>query len=206
MLLLLPLTILILHLGSAWSNPISSVNVTIWQFGGAHRLVGGISTEPLQAIGTASGGLATTYLYQALTPQVQTVTTGTKNQTLTETVTLTRTMVISASGWIETPAPSVVIQCSFVSGTDGVCFDQTSTASGAAASDVLQVSMPSPPAVTTSFPATLSTPGSSAPASTSPTSTSTLPNSSGSSGSVTVTVRAVGAILLLHVLAMIWIL
>ncbi|KAF5347148.1 hypothetical protein D9757_014452 [Collybiopsis confluens] len=163
MFLLALLPILTLYLGSALSNPVSSANVTIWQFGGVHRLAAGTSTEPLQAIGTATDGLATTYLYQVLNPQVQTIATGTTNQLLTGTATVTRTIVISASGWIESfdnPTAPNAIQCSFVSGQDGVCFDRVSTASGAAASVVLAVSMSSPPAMTTSFPTSTQHPGS----------------------------------------------
>ncbi len=47
--------------------------VTLWQFG-RPRLLTGDATLPLQPLGTADDGSATTYLYQILNPTVITTT------------------------------------------------------------------------------------------------------------------------------------
>jgi len=96
-----------------------SQSVTLWEFG-TGRLLNGVTTLPLLPIGVASGGLATTYLYRVV------VTSG---------ASATRTVIVSASGWFESFSANnggLGIQCSFtgIGASEGVCFDQTSTASG----------------------------------------------------------------------------
>ncbi|KAJ7062567.1 hypothetical protein C8F01DRAFT_1134577 [Mycena amicta] len=99
--------------------------VTLWQFG-ALRLFGGEVTLPLVPQGTAAGGGATTYLYQAVNPA--TVVTVQDNLFVTQTipVTGTRTIIASASGWFEMfPDRPLAdnIACGFVDSTFGECFD-----------------------------------------------------------------------------------
>ena len=48
--------------------------ITLWQFGDTGRLLSAAFTLPLQPIGTASNGAATTYLYQALNEATITTT------------------------------------------------------------------------------------------------------------------------------------
>ncbi|KAJ7486688.1 hypothetical protein FB451DRAFT_1362971 [Mycena latifolia] len=147
-----------------------ATEVTLWQFGKG-RLLEAVVTEPLKALGTAPYGAATFYLYQALNPTVITTNDGAGSLT-TQTVTLTtpRTIIASASGWVE-PFVNDEIACRFIDPDFGACVDGTSTAnSGAPTPQVFQVavtqafagssSITSPPVVSTSTP-------SSAPSSTS---------------------------------------
>ncbi|KAJ3864979.1 hypothetical protein EV359DRAFT_63537 [Lentinula novae-zelandiae] len=79
-------------------------NVTLWQFG-AHRLAGGGFTAPLLPIGTPSDGLSTTFLHEVLDP-VTTLVTEYDSPVLAVSVTsVLRTIVASASGWIESFGP-----------------------------------------------------------------------------------------------------
>ncbi|KAJ4482789.1 hypothetical protein C8J55DRAFT_510645 [Lentinula edodes] len=115
-----------------------SINVTLWQFG-AHRLAGGEFTAPLLPIGTPSDGLSTTFLYEVLDP-VTTLVTEYDSPVLTVSVTsVLRTIVASASGWIESFGPGTEIQCNFVSSDIGECFDATQTNTGAPTPVVLGV-------------------------------------------------------------------
>ena len=53
-------------------DPVTAV--TLWQFGIVRLLGGQLGTLPLIPLGTAPGGVATTYLYQAVNPVVVTTT------------------------------------------------------------------------------------------------------------------------------------
>ncbi|KAE9404926.1 hypothetical protein BT96DRAFT_1015874 [Gymnopus androsaceus JB14] len=96
--------------------------VTLWQFGQG-RLLEAKSTLALEPLGQLSDGSATTYLYQAL--NLATITT-TNNAGLMTTVTglspTPRTIIASASGWIEPFSPTDNIACSLVNSEFGECF------------------------------------------------------------------------------------
>ncbi|KAJ7062566.1 hypothetical protein C8F01DRAFT_101281 [Mycena amicta] len=100
-----------------------SGQVTLWQFG-EPRLFGGVVTLPLIPLGTAPGGAATTYRYQAVNPTTVVTVEGASFVTQTLPVTVTRTIIASASGWLE-PFPDRTgnIACGFVDSTFGECFD-----------------------------------------------------------------------------------
>ncbi|KAF7358815.1 hypothetical protein MSAN_01221000 [Mycena sanguinolenta] len=100
--------------------------VTLWQFG-AHRLLGGQTTLPLQPLGTADNGLATTYLYQVqnLITIVTTDTRGIDVDVPTMTAT-PRTIAISASGWFEIFGTSAAVSCGYADATFGQCQDLNS--------------------------------------------------------------------------------
>ncbi|KAJ7486775.1 hypothetical protein FB451DRAFT_1534833 [Mycena latifolia] len=105
--------------------------VTLWQFGQG-RLLSASVTLPLQALGTAPDGSATTYLYQALNPAVIT-TTDEAGVLTTETtgVPTPRTIIASASGWIE-PFANNPLACSLINSDFGACVFGTSTANSGA--------------------------------------------------------------------------
>ncbi|KAJ7486687.1 hypothetical protein FB451DRAFT_1534683 [Mycena latifolia] len=86
---------------------------------GTGRLLGAAVTEPLKALGTEP---------DALNPTVIT-TTGEAGILTTETVTIPtpRTIIASASGWVE-PFANGEIACGFISPGFGPCVDGTSTA------------------------------------------------------------------------------
>ncbi|KAE9398528.1 hypothetical protein BT96DRAFT_994733 [Gymnopus androsaceus JB14] len=137
--------------------------VTLWQFGQG-RLLSAAVTLPLEPLGTSGNGLATTYLYQALNSA--TITT-TNDAGLTTTQTglspTPRTIVASASGWIE---QSNNMACSLVDSGFGECFIGTTLAnSGVPITEVLAVALATSTASpvttfgsqTTSIPSTTST-------------------------------------------------
>ncbi|GAW00774.1 hypothetical protein LENED_002324 [Lentinula edodes] len=81
---------------------------------GAHRLAGGEFTAPLHPIGTPSDGLSTTFLYEVLDP-VTTLVTEHDSPVLTVSVTsVLRTIVASASGWIEGFGPVDLLRARFI--------------------------------------------------------------------------------------------
>ncbi|KAJ3930527.1 MAG: hypothetical protein NXY57DRAFT_1011696 [Lentinula lateritia] len=134
-----PLFLLFAIFASCVENTFAqSNNVTLWQFG-AHRLAGGGFTAPLLPIGTPSDGLSTTFLYEVLDP-VTTLVTEYDSPVLAVSVTsVLRTIVASASGWIESFGPGTEIRCNFVSSDIGECFDATQTDTGAPTPVVLGV-------------------------------------------------------------------
>ncbi|KAF9075699.1 hypothetical protein BDP27DRAFT_1443014 [Rhodocollybia butyracea] len=98
--------------------------LTLFQFGG-DRLDPGTTTLPLSPLGTASDNSETTYLYRAIT-----------------LTTISRTMIISASGWAE-PFLTATIECKFIDSTEGECFGGTTgTATGKPTPNVFQVANP----------------------------------------------------------------
>lgn len=74
---------------SHWIDPLGNASsqliATVWVFG-TDRLLGGEFTEPLQPLGTASDGSATTYLWEVLSP-VTTVFTSNGAPVLTTSLT-----------------------------------------------------------------------------------------------------------------------
>ncbi|KAJ3720151.1 hypothetical protein C8R42DRAFT_722803 [Lentinula raphanica] len=138
-------------------------SVTLWLFG-AHRLDSGQSTLPLQPQGTAINGLSTTYLYEVASPVTTIVDVNGSPEFSVSVQIATRTIVASASGWVEHFGTTDTIQCNFFSSgsASGICFDRTQTNSGTPTPVVLAVSTSAPvPAFTTSFPTqTLPTPNS----------------------------------------------
>ncbi|KAJ7110605.1 hypothetical protein C8R44DRAFT_743072 [Mycena epipterygia] len=101
--------------------------VTLWQFGNG-RLLSGQVTLPMEPIGTASNGASTTYLYQALNPAVIVTTNDAGFLTLTTPSATPRTIVASASGWVEYFGTTIAIACNLVNSEFGQCLDGTSTA------------------------------------------------------------------------------
>ncbi|KIK59021.1 hypothetical protein GYMLUDRAFT_74607 [Collybiopsis luxurians FD-317 M1] len=141
------LSVFAFHAGSASCED----SVTLWQFG-LKRLAAGATTEPLQVLGPASDGLSTTFLYEVLNFQTTTISTNGGKTTATLTSPVYRTIVASASGWVETGNTGFVINCAFTSDGSGECFDSgNATQTGTATPVVLGVRT-SPPAATTSFP------------------------------------------------------
>ncbi|KAJ3720154.1 hypothetical protein C8R42DRAFT_722806 [Lentinula raphanica] len=133
-----------------------SQSVTLWEFG-AGRLASGKTTLPLQPIGTPSDGLSTTYLYEVVNPVTNILTVNGSPDVTVSAVLSSRTIVASASGWVEHFGTTHEIQCNFFSSesASGVCFDETQTNSGAPTPVVLAVSTPvatsSEPAFTTTL-------------------------------------------------------
>ncbi|KAJ7758455.1 hypothetical protein DFH07DRAFT_449545 [Mycena maculata] len=120
-----------------------ATGVTLWQFG-SPRLLDAEVTLPLLPLGTASGGVETTYLFQGVNPA--TVVTIDETGFSTEVIpsTAPRTIVASASGWFEIFGSTTGIACSFVNSDFGQCVDGTSTVpanSGVPTPDVLQLSL-----------------------------------------------------------------
>ncbi|KAJ7435982.1 hypothetical protein B0H11DRAFT_2111953 [Mycena galericulata] len=109
----------------AQSDPATAV--TLWQFG-EDRLYNGEVTLPMVPLGTASDGGATTYLYQVLIPATL-ITTDTAGGFSTEISpsTVSRTILVSASGWREPWGPGEAIACELVNPDFGQCFDTPST-------------------------------------------------------------------------------
>ncbi|KAK7036236.1 hypothetical protein R3P38DRAFT_618668 [Favolaschia claudopus] len=103
--------------------------VTLWQFGGANRLLLGPSTLPMVPIGTAEDSLSTTYLYQIVEP-VKTVTTPDTKFPMPTTIfsTVPRTIIVSESGWYEV-FETHAISCGYVNASFGQCvgIDSTTT-------------------------------------------------------------------------------
>ncbi|KAJ7218505.1 hypothetical protein GGX14DRAFT_560846 [Mycena pura] len=123
-------------------------------------LVGTLGILPLIPLGTAPGGVATTYLYRALNPAVVTITDEEGLLTSGTIASATpRTVIAFASGWIEPFAdePTQTAQtfsCSLVNSAFGDCVKIIggSTAplnSGLPTPLVFQVASTVPPTVTT---------------------------------------------------------
>ncbi|KAJ7218525.1 hypothetical protein GGX14DRAFT_437357, partial [Mycena pura] len=146
-------------------DPVTAV--TLWQFGFVRLLGGQLGTLPLIPLGTAPGGVATTYLYQAVNPAV--VTTTNDDGFLSVVGTLAsatpRTVIASASGWFEAFANEPTqtghtIACGLVDSTFGECTDYNlgSTfidGSGLPTPAAFQVSLTVPPTVTPTSSSTL---------------------------------------------------
>ncbi|KAJ4475636.1 hypothetical protein J3R30DRAFT_577506 [Lentinula aciculospora] len=128
-------TLLAFFAGRGFSQ---STSVTLWQFG-AHRLAGGGFTAPLRPIGTPNNGLSTTYLYEILDPITTVVTDNDSPVLTTSVISVERTIVASASGWIESFGSADTIQCNFISSDTGECFDATITNTGTPTPIVLGV-------------------------------------------------------------------
>ncbi|KIK61695.1 hypothetical protein GYMLUDRAFT_572535 [Collybiopsis luxurians FD-317 M1] len=135
--------------------------ITLWQFE-TGRLLSGLVTFPLEPLGTDRNGPATTYLYQAL--NIATITTINDAGLLTTETILSpsksksrqapRTIVASASGWIEDFGSGGTVACSLVNSDFGDCVIGTSTAnSGEPAPEALAVTQT---ILTSSFLATAS--------------------------------------------------
>ncbi|KAJ6471844.1 hypothetical protein DFH09DRAFT_1220034 [Mycena vulgaris] len=131
----------------------SATAVTLWQFGHS-RLLSGEVILPMQPLGTAGDGAATTYLYQAA--NLNTVARTNEVGLLTIETTLVptpRTIVVAASGWVESPDNVHVISCSVINSDFGACVDSTigsgaSTANtGTPSAKVLPVSLTAPPII-----------------------------------------------------------
>ncbi|KAJ7140560.1 hypothetical protein C8R43DRAFT_1017478 [Mycena crocata] len=108
--------------------------VTLWQFG-RHRLLNGHTTLAMQPLGitTDADGSATTYRYQVLNPATITTIEGGITTVRTTPSPTPRTIVASASGWVEFDALVVGLEatpriaCNFISAAFGQCTDQIST-------------------------------------------------------------------------------
>ncbi|KAE9395804.1 hypothetical protein BT96DRAFT_942121 [Gymnopus androsaceus JB14] len=128
----------------------SQSDITLWQFG-TNRLLQGQVTLPMLPVGVATDGLSTTYLYEV----ADAVVTGFESEGTPVAKSLnltTRTIVASASGWIENFATSGAVQCNFINTVAGECFDKTSTVFGAPTPVVITIA-----SYTILFPTVLST-------------------------------------------------
>ncbi|KAJ7218530.1 hypothetical protein GGX14DRAFT_437362, partial [Mycena pura] len=145
-------------------DPVTAV--TLWQFGVVELLGGQLGTLPLIPLGTAPGGVATTYLYQAVNPVV--VTTTNDDGFLSVVGTLAsatpRTVIASASGWFEAFANGPTqtghtIACGLINSTFGECtgYNPSSTVikGGLPTPEAFQVSLTVPPTVTPTSSSTL---------------------------------------------------
>ncbi|KAJ3797610.1 hypothetical protein GGU11DRAFT_745082 [Lentinula aff. detonsa] len=132
-----------------------STSVTLWEFG-APRLDGGQTTLPLRPIGTPSDGLSTTYLYEVVNLNTMFITEDGSPVVTIAAIPATRTIVASASGWIENFGTTDQIQCNFFASqsASGICSDRTRTDVGTPTPQVLAVDSTSSVAA---FTTTLST-------------------------------------------------
>nr|GAT44601.1 predicted protein [Mycena chlorophos] len=109
----------------------SAQQVTLWQFGAGRLAEAEISLSlvPLGTVTDANGGLATTYLFQAVNNQEFVTQVDGTGLVTTETlaVTSSRTIIASASGWFEHLPPvngvTDFISCGFFNASFGGCFD-----------------------------------------------------------------------------------
>ncbi|KAF9060716.1 hypothetical protein BDP27DRAFT_1429774 [Rhodocollybia butyracea] len=124
-----PFYILALFVGHAFGE----LNITLWQFGKDH-LDDGEFTEPLRPIGVASDGLSTTYVYELLNVQ----TTATFPGIVPTIKSISRTIVASASGWVEL-FDSGNLECKFINSDRGKCFDKKFIGTGVPIPVVLTV-------------------------------------------------------------------
>ncbi|KAJ3720150.1 hypothetical protein C8R42DRAFT_722802 [Lentinula raphanica] len=171
-------------------------SVTLWEFG-VKRLAGGETTLPLIPIGTPSDGLSTTYIYEVLNPTTMLVTEGatpmftisaipgrtliiaahpdmlSRSPNNTQHIE-TRTIVASASGWVEAFGTVDTIQCNLLDSDSGICFDASRTNTGNPTPRVLAVET-SPSTSTSDF---TDTPSSQTPSLTSIISSTALPTTS----------------------------
>ncbi|KAF9075706.1 hypothetical protein BDP27DRAFT_1358349 [Rhodocollybia butyracea] len=89
-----------------------------------------VATRPLFPLGTASADSETTYLYEVVFP----------SSAANPASTASRTIVASASGWVELFNTSTGIECRFIDSTEGECFGKTTgTATGTPSPVVLEV-------------------------------------------------------------------
>ncbi|KAJ3879039.1 hypothetical protein F5051DRAFT_216228 [Lentinula edodes] len=191
-----------------------NTSVTLWEFG-AGRLDSGQSTAPLQPIGTPADGLSTTYLYRVMTsiPSTSELNDDGSPVFTTFVSTATRTIVASASGWIEKFGTTNTIQCNFLNSEGGECFDATRSNTGVPTPIVLGVepSITSTPANVPAFSTTLPLTQISSPI-VSPTSTSssitpTVPPKSSTTREIIIGVTIAGSFVLCAlVILMIWVL
>ncbi|KAJ7062565.1 hypothetical protein C8F01DRAFT_101290 [Mycena amicta] len=119
-----------------------SVQVTLWQFGQGRLLNGPLGTLPLIPLGTApaQAGGATTYLYQALIP----TTIAAQGVVETGTLTSARTIIASASGWMEPFGGGDNIACNLINANFGACVTGTASLTantGVPTPEVLQVAL-----------------------------------------------------------------
>ncbi|KAF9065691.1 hypothetical protein BDP27DRAFT_1331630 [Rhodocollybia butyracea] len=142
------LFILAFNIGAAVSSSITAL--TLFEFG-KNRLVSGSTTLPLYPLGTANGNSETTYLYEIIN--------SVEGQNFVEMA--SRTLVVSASGWMEIQ-PSASIICEFINSAEGECFGATTgTATGTPTPRIFQVANPTAipganPTTPTTTPATSS--------------------------------------------------
>ncbi|KAF7331430.1 hypothetical protein MKEN_00021400 [Mycena kentingensis (nom. inval.)] len=179
-------------------------SVTLWQFG-PFRLLGGEITLPLVPVGTAPAGAATTFLYEVVNNHaVKTLESGIV-QTRPSGATATRTIIASASGWLEIfpgSGDGHSIECSLVNATYGECVDRnrtiTTTAnSGPARAVALAVSTAMPLPGSTSASATTT------PLPTSSSSIPSLPSPSSKPPTAAIVGGVVGALAIIFVFTVI---
>ncbi|KAF7310289.1 hypothetical protein MIND_00402900 [Mycena indigotica] len=113
-----------LLLAAAPTLNVLATEVTLWQFGAGGVVGTAITTYPLVPLGTAPGAAATTYLYQAINQATIITKLRGNTKTTVSTTTAPRTIVASASGWIEHVPPNRDIACAFVDATHGECYDR----------------------------------------------------------------------------------
>nr|GAT56933.1 predicted protein [Mycena chlorophos] len=154
---------LAIGIGMAQAQTTAEPSVTLWQFGQPRLLNAPLGTLPLIPLGvsfavdgTETIGVATTYLYQAKLPVPTTITTtvgGTVTAVVeTATQTSARTVIASASGWIEPFGGGDAIACSFVGANEGACVEGTASTTantGVPTPEVLAVDVGALPAAAT---------------------------------------------------------
>ncbi|KAJ3934530.1 MAG: hypothetical protein NXY57DRAFT_993948 [Lentinula lateritia] len=189
-----------------------NTSVTLWEFG-AGRLDSGQSTAPLQPIGIPADGLSTTYLYRVMTSIPSTSNDDGSPVFTTFVSTATRTIVASASGWIEKFGTTNTIQCNFLNSEGGECFDATRSNTGVPTPIVLGVepsitSTPANvPAFSTTLPLTQIPSPIVSPTSTSSSITPVVPPKSSTTREIIIGVTIAGSFVLCAlVISMIWVL
>ncbi|KAJ7634975.1 hypothetical protein FB45DRAFT_910393 [Roridomyces roridus] len=122
----------------------AATEVTLWQFGQG-RLLEASVTLPLIPLGTASDGSVTTFLYQALNNALVTTTDASGQPTTGEfPLPTSRTIIASASGWLEPFGTGSPIICSLVNPTFGDCVESGTIANtGAPTAEVLAIAQTS---------------------------------------------------------------
>jgi hypothetical protein len=131
--------------------------VTLWQFVHGNLLDAQV-TLPLTPLGTAADGLSTTYLYQALNNVVTDQTNDGVTQVVTFGSATPRTIVASASGWVENlPSQGHMIACSLINSAEGNCIavGPTTTSTGSTVAptpEVLRVQVATSTPLTTTPP------------------------------------------------------
>ncbi|KAF7310259.1 hypothetical protein MIND_00399800 [Mycena indigotica] len=126
----------------------ASTSITLWQFGQPRLLNAPLGTLPLIPLGSEGG--ATTYLYQALVPA-----TPTDDPRVIATSTVARTIIASASGWVEPFDNGNNIACHLINPTFGACVEGTASQTanmGTPTPEVLQVALDALPAAQSFLP------------------------------------------------------
>ncbi|KIK51351.1 hypothetical protein GYMLUDRAFT_64877 [Collybiopsis luxurians FD-317 M1] len=139
--------------------------ITLWQFNGGHNFEA-VYTAPLEPLGTANS-LSITYLYQAYNYGLIVNASNESTSTITALIPTPRTIVASASGWVElfgpSGSPTSILGCSLINSDNGNCFygPPTSIVAQSTAKPFAEVVAVNAPVLTTTVIAGQLTPASS---------------------------------------------